>query len=51
MLRSSNCILTGKTPYELSKLNECPLDPGIVRYLETCNTWIGQFLKSYKAGF
>ncbi|XP_028403072.1 DNA-directed RNA polymerase III subunit RPC2-like isoform X2 [Dendronephthya gigantea] len=28
MLRSSNCILTGKTPFELSKLNECPLDPG-----------------------
>ncbi|PIK58494.1 putative DNA-directed RNA polymerase III subunit RPC2, partial [Apostichopus japonicus] len=28
MLRSSNCILTGKSPAELAKLNECPLDPG-----------------------
>uniref|UniRef100_A0A8C4ID02 DNA-directed RNA polymerase subunit beta n=1 Tax=Dicentrarchus labrax TaxID=13489 RepID=A0A8C4ID02_DICLA len=28
MLRSSNCVLTGKTPMEFSKLNECPLDPG-----------------------
>ena len=28
MLRSSNCILTGKTPAELAKLNECPIDPG-----------------------
>ncbi|KAA8590256.1 hypothetical protein FQN60_014190 [Etheostoma spectabile] len=28
MLRSSNCVLTGKTPMEVSKLNECPLDPG-----------------------
>lgn len=28
MLRSSNCILTGKSPKELAKLNECPLDPG-----------------------
>lgn len=28
MLRSSNCILTGKSPSELAKLNECPLDPG-----------------------
>ena len=28
MLRSSNCILTGKTPSELAKLNECPIDPG-----------------------
>lgn len=28
MLRSSNCVLTGKTPMELAKLNECPLDPG-----------------------
>ncbi|KAF3854660.1 hypothetical protein F7725_022715 [Dissostichus mawsoni] len=28
MLRSSNCVLTGKTPLEVSKLNECPLDPG-----------------------
>ncbi|XP_064629058.1 DNA-directed RNA polymerase III subunit RPC2-like [Lineus longissimus] len=28
MLRSSNCVLTDKTPAELAKLNECPLDPG-----------------------
>ncbi|KAG8200108.1 hypothetical protein JTE90_001961 [Oedothorax gibbosus] len=28
MLRSSKCSLRDKTPYELSKLNECPLDPG-----------------------
>lgn len=37
MLRSSNCVLTGKGPQELSKLIECPLDPGgyfIVRGVE-----------------
>lgn len=37
MLRSSNCILTGKSPQELAKLNECPIDPGgyfIVRGVE-----------------
>jgi DNA-directed RNA polymerase III subunit RPC2 len=28
MLRSSNCILTGKSHAELAKLGECPLDPG-----------------------
>ncbi len=28
MLRSSNCILTGKSDKELAKLNECPIDPG-----------------------
>ncbi|KAL8222019.1 UNVERIFIED_CONTAM: DNA-directed RNA polymerase III subunit RPC2 [Gekko kuhli] len=28
MLRSSNCVLMGKTPAEFGKLNECPLDPG-----------------------
>ncbi|KAL3881750.1 hypothetical protein ACJMK2_028145, partial [Sinanodonta woodiana] len=28
MLRSSNCVLTGKTPAEMAKLNECPIDPG-----------------------
>lgn len=28
MLRSSNCVLTNKSHYELAKLNECPLDPG-----------------------
>ncbi|XP_046663872.1 DNA-directed RNA polymerase III subunit RPC2 [Homalodisca vitripennis] len=28
MLRSSNCVLFNKSEYELSKLNECPHDPG-----------------------
>ena len=28
MLRSSNCVLNGKTPAELAKLQECPIDPG-----------------------
>jgi DNA-directed RNA polymerase III subunit RPC2 len=28
MLRSSNCVLANKTPAELAKLNECPIDPG-----------------------
>lgn len=28
MLRSSNCVLHGKSPAEMSKLNECPMDPG-----------------------
>lgn len=28
MLRSSNCILSNKSEIELSKLNECPHDPG-----------------------
>lgn len=28
MLRSSNCVLAGKSEYELSKMNECPRDPG-----------------------
>lgn len=28
MLRSSNCVLAGKNPVELSKYNECPYDPG-----------------------
>ncbi|GJQ85650.1 putative DNA-dependent RNA polymerase [Trypoxylus dichotomus] len=28
MLRSSNCILSNKSEYELAKMNECPLDPG-----------------------
>ncbi len=37
MLRSSNCILMGKSEQELAKLNECPLDPGgyfVVRGVE-----------------
>mmetsp|Transcript_19885 Transcript_19885/g.67765 ORF Transcript_19885/g.67765 Transcript_19885/m.67765 type:complete len:1122 (+) Transcript_19885:130-3495(+) len=28
MLRSSRCVLNGKSEIELSKLGECPLDPG-----------------------
>lgn len=28
MLRSSNCVLAGKSEPEQAKLNECPLDPG-----------------------
>ncbi|CAC5418953.1 RPC2 [Mytilus coruscus] len=37
MLKSSNCVLTGKSPAEMAKLNECPMDPGgyfIVRGVE-----------------
>ncbi|EDV21952.1 uncharacterized protein TRIADDRAFT_59462 [Trichoplax adhaerens] len=28
MLRSSICVLNGKSPVELAKYNECPIDPG-----------------------
>lgn len=28
MLRSSKCVLSNKTPAQISVLNECPLDPG-----------------------
>ncbi|XP_048258371.1 DNA-directed RNA polymerase III subunit RPC2-like [Haliotis cracherodii] len=28
MLRSSKCVLNGKSPAEMAKLNECPMDPG-----------------------
>lgn len=28
MLRSSMCVLTNKSEYEMSQLNECPHDPG-----------------------
>lgn len=28
MLRSANCVLTGKSENDLSYMNECPLDPG-----------------------
>lgn len=28
MLRSSNCVLAGKSEAELASLNECPHDPG-----------------------
>lgn len=38
MLRSSNCVLTGKTPMEFAKLNECPLDPGIQKKKDRVGT-------------
>lgn len=28
MLRSSNCVLSNKSEYEMSQMNECPHDPG-----------------------
>ncbi|XP_026472299.1 DNA-directed RNA polymerase III subunit RPC2 [Ctenocephalides felis] len=28
MLRSSNCVLTNKSQFELAEMNECPHDPG-----------------------
>lgn len=28
MLRSCNCVLAGKSQFELAKMNECPHDPG-----------------------
>lgn len=28
MLRSSKCVLNGKSEVEMAKMNECPLDPG-----------------------
>lgn len=40
MLRSSNCVLNGKTEAELAKLKECPHDPGgyfIIRGTEKVN--------------
>ena len=30
MLQTSNCVLTNKTPEQLAKLGECPLDPGML---------------------
>lgn len=42
MLRSSNCVLTGKSPAELASLNECPIDPGWLEKKKTellyCNS-------------
>jgi len=32
MLRSSNCVLAGKSHEELAKLNECAYDPGIYSF-------------------
>jgi DNA-directed RNA polymerase III subunit RPC2 len=34
MLKSSNCVLTGKNEKELAKLNECPIDPGTLNILD-----------------
>lgn len=37
MLRSSKCVLAGKTPEELARVGECPIDPGgyfVVRGVE-----------------
>ena len=28
MLRSSHCVLTGKSEQDLAQMTECPLDPG-----------------------
>ena len=36
MLRSSNCVLTGKSPAELASLNECPIDPGWLKKQHYC---------------
>ena len=47
MLRSSNCVLTGKTPMEFSKLNECPLDPGKRRMTQNENSPIVELLLMY----
>lgn len=40
MLRSSNCILTGKSPDELAKLGECPIDSGT--FFTSCSGVIEQ---------
>lgn len=40
MLRSSNCVLTNKSDFELAQLNECPHDPGgyfIIRGHTNCS--------------
>ncbi len=39
MLRSSRCVLRGKTDAELAKANECPHDPG------------GYFITRYRRGW
>jgi hypothetical protein len=33
MLRSSKCVLTEKSEAELAKMFECPLDPGLQRFM------------------
>ena len=44
MLRSSNCVLTGKTPAEFAKLNECPLDPGMCDFWDLSTSFFFFFL-------
>ena len=49
MLRSSHCVLTGKSDAELAQMCECPLDPGwkqkkIVSYSTAVKT--GEFIKN-----
>lgn len=39
MLRSSNCVLTGKSPAELASLNECPIDPGWLEKQNYCQCY------------
>ena len=39
MLRSSNCVLTGKSPAELASLNECPIDPGWLKKQNHCQCY------------
>ena len=51
MLRSSNCVLTGKTPMEFSKLNECPLDPGKLHFNPIKDTQARIKLSSSKSFF
>ena len=45
MLRSSNCTLTGKSPADLAKLNECPYDPGGYFVVKGVEKVSGQFHK------
>lgn len=35
MLRSSMCVLSNKSEYEMSQLNECPHDPGKKHIIKT----------------
>ena len=49
MLRSSNCVLTGKSPAELASLNECPIDPGWFEYNKNYFMVIPQYCTGYPA--
>lgn len=48
MLRSSNCVLTGKTPAEFAKLNECPLDPGMCQFFGFTPILFGGYFFSFQ---